>query len=166
MSRIILSFILITIVILIACNSNQFNLSKARKDILEQNTKRIVAMKEGDIDTLMELYADDATILPPNDTMKRGKDAINMFYLLTPRVGNVLDASIVSTEITGSETALYEIGEYELTIKPFESDATQTGNCKYLTIWKHQYDGSWKIYAECWNSEPPNNSLLARQTSD
>ena len=156
MVKYLFSFIIFTTIVLIACDSDGFNISDARKAILEQNIKRITALKEGNIDTLVELYSDDATLLPPNDSIMRGKETIGMYYLLAPRSGKILDASLASTEITGNETVLYEIGEYNFTIKTFESDATHTDIYKYLTVWKYQNDGSWKIYAECWNAEPPN----------
>jgi len=152
MTKYFFSLMILAATFIIACHTADFNLSDARKAILEQNTKRINAVRAGDIDTLLELYTDDASLLPPNDTMKRGKDAINMFYLLTPREGKILDASIVSNEIKGTGNIIYEIGEFNLTIVPFESDATQTNRCKYITIWKHS-DGLWKIYTECWNND-------------
>jgi ketosteroid isomerase-like protein len=165
MKKYFFSLMILAASIIIACQTTNFNLSDARKAILEQNTKRINAMRAGDIDTLLELYTDDATLLPPNDTMKRGKDAINMFYLLTPREGKILDASIISNEIKGTGNTLYEIGEFDLTIAPFESDATQTSRCKYITIWKHS-DGLWKIYAECWNKDESEVRLQLNHAID
>ncbi|MDI6767314.1 MAG: nuclear transport factor 2 family protein [Bacteroidota bacterium] len=166
MGKIILFFNIILISILIlTCNDGNFNLLQARKAILEQNTKRICALKVGDIDTLLELYTDDAILLPPHDTMKHGKREIYMFYLLNPPLGKIIDASIESTEIKGLESPIYEIGEYYLTIKLFDSDATKIDKKKYLAIWEHQTDGSWKIYTECWNSDFNQSYELHNWTS-
>ena len=160
MTKIIIPLIFIVILTLVKCNTHKFNFFEARKSVLEQNTKRVNAIKDGDIDTLMEMYADDATLLPPNDTMKRGKGAISMFYLLQPRSGKVIDTSIASTEIKGGDITCYEIGAYYFLIRPFESDATQIDRGKYLTIWKHQSDGSWKVFTECWNSDIPSTNSI------
>ena len=125
-------------------------------EIVAQNTRWLNAYKDNDIDTLVGLYTDDASLLPPNDTMKRGKSAIRLYFETLPRSGiKVLDASMISDKIITNNSTIYEIGEYTITIKPVDSDASRTDKGKYLTIWKYQSDGSLRMYAECWNSDTP-----------
>jgi ketosteroid isomerase-like protein len=145
---------LIMISIVIGCNTKGTSLSQARKSILEQNTKRVTALRENDIGTLLGLYTEDATLLPPNDTVKKGLQEIKSFYELLPRSGHIIDASIVSNAISGTGDTFYEVGEYHLNIRSFENDATHMATMKYLTIWKYQSDGSFRMFAECWNSDP------------
>jgi len=155
MKRLILGgIILLTIGILIACNSVRLSLSQARKSILEQNTKRVTALRKGDINTLLGLYTDDATLLPPDDTVKKGRVEIKSFYELLPRSGKIVDASIISNAIKGDDNTFYEIGEYHLIIRSFETDATRTATMKYLAVWEYQSDGSLKMFVECWNNDP------------
>ncbi len=129
---------------------------ETRNEIVAQNTRWLNALRDNDIDTLVGLYTDDASLLPPNDTMKRGRSAIRLYFQTLPRSCiKVLDASMISDEITTNNSTIYEIGEYTITIKPVDSDASRTDKGKYLTIWKYQSDGSLRMYAECWNSDTP-----------
>jgi ketosteroid isomerase-like protein len=145
---------LLTVGMVIGCNSYNPSLSQARKSIVEQNTKRVTALRENDIDTLIGLYTEDATLLPPNDTVKKGLLEIKSFYELLPRSGRIVDASIISNSISGTGDTFYEIGEYHFSIRSFENDATHMATMKYLTVWKCQSDGSLRMFAECWNSDP------------
>jgi len=148
------AIVLLTISIVVGCSTKVTSLSEARKSILEQNTKRVTALRENDIDALLGLYTEDATLLPPNDTVKKGRQEIKSFYELMPRAGRIVDASIVSNTISGTGDTFYEIGEYHFNIRSFENDATHMATMKYLTIWKYQSDGSLRMFAECWNSDP------------
>jgi ketosteroid isomerase-like protein len=146
--------VLIMISIVIGCSTKGTSLSEARKSILDQNTKRVAALRTNDIDTLLGLYTEDATLLPPDDTVKKGLQEIKSFYELLPRSGQIIDASIVSNSISGTGDTFYEIGEYHLKIRSFENDATHMTTMKYLTVWKYQSDGSIRMFAECWNNDP------------
>ena len=60
----------------------------------------------------------------------------------------------VKIEVADSGDLAYSLGTWQLKGKdPKGNDVTQTG--KYLTVWKKQKDGSWKVVADTGNVDPP-----------
>ncbi len=47
----------------------------------------------------------------------------------------------------------YTIGTYELTVEQDGAPMVTVG--KYVTLWKKQADGSWKVVVDCFNADGP-----------
>ena len=124
-----------------------------RAKIDAANKAFLDAFNRGDIAAAMGVYTEDATILPPNADMMKGKAAITAFWQGARDMG-VKEAKLETVELTpmGDETAC-EIGKYVLKIHP-EGGAAFTDHGKYMMIWK-LVDGSWKWDSDAWNSSLP-----------
>jgi len=60
----------------------------------------------------------------------------------------------VKIEVADSGDLAYSLGTWQLKGKDQkDNDVTQTG--KYLTVWKKEKDGSWKVVADTGNVDPP-----------
>jgi ketosteroid isomerase-like protein len=60
----------------------------------------------------------------------------------------------VKIEVAKSGDLAYSLGTWQLKGKnPKGEEVEQTG--KYLTVWKRQKDGSWKVMADTGNVDPP-----------
>jgi ketosteroid isomerase-like protein len=60
----------------------------------------------------------------------------------------------VKIEVADSGDLAYSLGTWQLQGKDQKgNDVTQTG--KYITIWKKQKDGSWKVVADTGTVDPP-----------
>jgi uncharacterized protein (TIGR02246 family) len=98
-------------------------------------------------------YADDATVMIPNEPVFRGMD--NIKAVLTPMMQDPNFAlSFKAEKIEVSGILAYTQGTYSQTStardgKPF----VDTG--KFLTVWKKQADGSWKAIEDILNSDLP-----------
>jgi ketosteroid isomerase-like protein len=101
-------------------------------------------------------YADDAVVLPPNDTTATSKESISKAVgdLLTlPSL--TIDWQPVKIEVARSGDIAYARGTYELAYKnPKGKRITDRG--KYLEIWKKRPDGGWKCIVDTWNSDLPS----------
>ena len=128
-------------------------LGDIRAKIDAVNKEFLDAFNRGDIAAAMGVYTEDATILPPNAEMMKGKAAIKAFWQGARDMG-VKEAKLETVELTpmGDETAC-EIGKYVLKIHP-EGGAAFTDHGKYMMIWK-LVDGSWKWDSDAWNSSLP-----------
>lgn len=150
--------VILVITVLISCSSpqrKQLDLAQARKAIKAQNAKWFEAIKQYDIATLLSLYTDDATVMPPNFPMLKGNRQIKAYYERMSIRGVKISKGVMNTlELSGKDSTVYEIGQYIMDIErrdmPMISD---TG--KYNTIWKLQPDGMWRMYADCWNGNKP-----------
>lgn len=107
------------------------------------------------LDGMMSYYAEDAMVLPPNEPLVSGKDAIRK--TLGPMFespGFSLKFQPVKVEAARSGDIGYVQGTYELAMNdPKGNPMTDKG--KYVEVWKKQADGSWKCAVDTFNSDLP-----------
>jgi ketosteroid isomerase-like protein len=102
----------------------------------------------------LSFYADDAIMMPPNETVckdKASREASikNMFAV----PGMSLRFQSQKAEVARAGDLGYATGVYQWKSKdPKGNDYNETG--KYTEVWKKQADGSWKCIADIWNSDP------------
>jgi ketosteroid isomerase-like protein len=98
-------------------------------------------------------YADDATVMMPNEPVFRGADSIKA--VLTPMMQDPNFAlSFKADKIEASGILVYTQGTYSRTTTGRDGKPlVDTG--KYLTVWKKQADGSWKAIEDIFNSDLP-----------
>jgi uncharacterized protein (TIGR02246 family) len=98
-------------------------------------------------------YADDATVMIPNEPAFKGMKDIQAVW--TPMMQDPsFKLSFTTDKVEVSGILGYTQGAYSLTTtarngKPFEDKG------KYLTVWKKQADGSWKALEHIFNSDLP-----------
>ncbi len=102
---------------------------------------------------LMEAYAADAVYMPPHHAAVHGRQAIED-YLRGPMQHGVTDLTYDVTYIRHSGDLAYDVGRYSMTVPQKDSSKRQDKG-KYLTVWKRQADGSWKIVADTFSSDLP-----------
>src|SRR6266852_9558072 len=103
-----------------------------------------------DLDKTVSFYAEDAVVLPPNDTAKTTKDAIRALW--KDLIGSATSVSWTATrvEMAKSGDMACLSGTYELTM----NDGTKDHG-KYCEVWEKQVGGTWKCGADIWNSDLP-----------
>ena len=105
----------------------------------------------GQLDKLIESYADDAVYMPPHHAAVHGRDAIRE-YLRGPLKHGVRDLKYEVTFIKHSGDLAYDVGRYTMTL-PQPDNTRQLDRGKYLTVWRRQSSGEWQIVADCWSSD-------------
>ncbi len=102
-----------------------------------------------DLDKTVSFYADDALVLPPNDTAKTTKDAIRALW--KDLIGSVTSVSWTATrvEMAKSGDMACLSGTYELTMNDGKKD-----HGKYCEVWEKK-GGTWKCGSDIWNSDLP-----------
>jgi uncharacterized protein (TIGR02246 family) len=123
-----------------------------RSAIEAANTRAAAAMIAGDLATATAHYADDAVVMMPNAPKATGKTAIvGMFTGMLAEI-SVKAATFTTDEVLIDGTTAIEIGAYNLTLQPKKGpEIKDTG--KYMTVWKKQADGSWKVVRDISNSD-------------
>lgn len=99
----------------------------------------------------LALYEEDASELPPNQAAVQGKPAIQAWDQAFPPFSNFQEQSL---EIEGRGDLAYDRGTYSLTVTPAGA-APIEDHGKYLTIWRKQAGGLWKISRTMFNSDLP-----------
>ena len=114
---------------------------------------KVAAAKQ--LDGLVAYYADDAIVLPPNEPMATGKEAIRKVWAeLFSVPGVAITWQPTKVEAARSGDIGYSVGTYEITMTDPEGKP-MTDHGKYLSVWKKQADGSWKSVVDTWNSDLP-----------
>jgi uncharacterized protein (TIGR02246 family) len=105
-----------------------------------------------DLDKLVAAYADDAVYMPPHHAAVHGRAAIRD-YLQGPIQHGATDLKYEVTFIRVSGDLAYDVGRYSMNVTHNGSKKEERG--KYLTVWKRQPGGDWKIVADSWSSDLP-----------
>jgi uncharacterized protein (TIGR02246 family) len=108
----------------------------------------------GDLDKVVAPYADDAVYQPPHHAAVHGKNAIRE-YLKGPLLKRAIrDLKYEVTFVKHSGDLAYDVGVFTMTV-PTAQGRDRQDRGKYLTVWRKQTDGEWKIVADCWSSDLP-----------
>ena len=112
------------------------------------------ALMKGDTATLASTYTDDAILMADNAKIAKTHDEIAKTF------GGMLAAMKVTSfaghthDVILANDYVIETGTYEMGIQPKKGPAGNDVG-KYLTIWRKQADGSYKIARDIFNSDGP-----------
>jgi uncharacterized protein (TIGR02246 family) len=101
-------------------------------------------------------YADDALLLSPNQPLVAGRDKIQAgltTLMADPNFALTFQSSHVEAAKGGD--FVYTVGAYARTVSDPKTKQPVTDKGNYLTIWKKQSDGAWKVVTDMDNSELP-----------
>ncbi len=111
------------------------------------------ATAENGLDGWLEYFADDAVIFPERGPAVVGKGAIESFYRDTGFDPRPLRWRPTAARIDAGCGLGYTWGVWTIELRPEGGEAT-TRTGKYLTVWRRQDDGRWKVVADIGNAEP------------
>ena len=117
----------------------------------DQQWEKAVAAK--DLDRSVAVCASNGSMLPPNAPIATGPAAIRkVFESFFALPGFKLTWSPDVAEAAKSGDLGYTRGTYRLSYND-ASGQPVTDKGKYVTVWKKQADGSWKVAADIFNSD-------------
>ena len=128
--------------------------AEVRKWIEKGNSQWVEGFKRGDAALVAEAFAPDAVNVGKDGTVDVGRDAIRertRKYLETSGPATTARADIGDFVVSGD--LAYEWGTSDARFAPKPGGPAKRAG-RYLTCWKKQPDGSWKIFR--------NNSLEAQ----
>ena len=103
-----------------------------------------------DLDKTVSFYADDATVLPPNEPAVASKDGIRNSWKGLIDAVTSMSWTATRVEMAKSGDMACLTGTYELTM----NDGTKDHG-KYCEVWEKKADGKWKCGSDIWNSDLP-----------
>ncbi|MDB5134598.1 MAG: nuclear transport factor 2 family protein [Mucilaginibacter sp.] len=132
----------------IGYESNGQSLSAIKKEIRKDNALYFDLFKKSD-PAIVNLYTDDACLLPPNAGAICGKAALAKDFKDTYAAGQVKGVKFSTLAVYG-DGALYvtEEGSWQV----FGTNDQVIDKGKYLKLWKKTKQG-WKIFRDVFNSD-------------
>lgn len=97
-------------------------------------------------------FTEQGELLPPNGDALQGRAAIQAWSEAFPPFSD-FQASI--TQLDGRGDLAYLRGTYSMTIAPVGAPAPIMDHGKYVSVWRKQADGSWKMTHDIFNSDVP-----------
>lgn len=129
------------------------DLAQVRQAIEAANIKFGEAARSGDTAALVNLYTEDARLLPPNSEMIQGREGVEAYWAGGFQMG-IKNIVLTTVEVMGIGDMVCEIGKAQISIQPEGMDAMED-SAKYLVVWKKGDDGMWKLHVDIWNSSLP-----------
>lgn len=113
------------------------------------------AVTDRNLDQIIGFYADDAVLLPTAEPIVSGKAAIREEWHHILSIPNFQSKSATTRlEVAKGGDMAYSMGTYTA-IMLGENGQSVTEPGKWVSIWKRQPDGSWRIAVETYNTDIP-----------
>src|SRR5215472_490491 len=140
-------FTLITLAVGVIPVSGQYNRfmsdEELRLSLADRNWLKVFAAK--DLEKSVAFCADDGSVLAPNAPIATGKKAIGqLFSAFFALPGFGISWTDTKTEVAKSGELGYTSGTYQFTFNDPSGKAI-VDKGKYVTVWKKQKDGGWKV---------------------
>jgi uncharacterized protein (TIGR02246 family) len=122
--------------------------------IRQKSEAFVAAFNAKQIPQIMDMYAENATFMPPNRPVLRGRDAIRNFYDELLNQMGATNLRLDVSEVVRHGPIAYQAGSYEIEYKP----ATATGSPrdrdrgKYLFVLRN-LGNTWRYEYTVWNSD-------------
>jgi len=112
------------------------------------------AMLADDVDTMLEMYADDAISLPNFGPRLDGVEAFRKNHEQMAAAGvKIKSFTSDPTDVWAVANQVVEIGTYKIAIDMPGAPETVEDVGKYMTVYIREADGALKIKAETWNTD-------------
>ena len=124
-----------------------------RKTIADGYVHWSEAAKAKNVDAILSMYTDDATVLPEDKDAASGKNAIRAFYTdWFAQQDKLVDQKFENINSVQEGDLLIDSTRYSGILTRDGKEVPFKG--KRLVVWKHQFQGPWKILSDTWNRSP------------
>jgi uncharacterized protein (TIGR02246 family) len=123
-----------------------------RQAIDAQRAAFAAAANANDMAAAAALYAEDATVLPPNGPAVTGRLAIEQLLRSFPPIG---DMKLTPVDLVGAADFAVARGVFSMNMMPPGAPAAIADTGKFIELWRRQPDGRWLIAWDMFNSDIP-----------
>ena len=110
------------------------------------------AIVKEDVAAQGSVYADDGIVMMSNMPAWKGRDAIRKGAVDMFAAMDAKDVKFNTQDVDVSGDIAVETGTFSMTLTPKGGKAVEEKG-KYITVWKRQADGTWKIARDISNSD-------------
>ncbi len=149
------SFVALVCVLLVGCRPpEQFDAVAVKGKIEAVNKAYAEVALTGDAAAAASYFDENAVILPSNMPMVKGRAEIEKTMAGWMESGwKMKEFTNTTTSVEGAGDFAIQLGRYFQTFVMDGKVMADTG--KFVTVWRKQVDGSWKIAYDIWNTDIP-----------
>ena len=137
-----------------------------RAEIQKVTAELLAAVNSSDYRRLLAVWSDEGILMPPHHAEVRGRSELEK-YFKERFSGTRFRFSFSSSDIQLAGDVAFERLGYMASSWPAGGSRLVEDAGKGLHVYRRQWDGSWKLALDIWNSDrpvPPNTDwALARQ---
>jgi ketosteroid isomerase-like protein len=160
--RITASLSSVTLLLMVGCSPQpEIDLDAARDALMSADRAWFEAYSasENPPDAFVDELVDDAYLLPPDAPLARGKEAIRAVIAeLEAMPGFSVSWGPEAAQVGNGGDLGYTIGSYEMKMEGPDGPISIDG--KYITVWRKQSDGTWRVTANMFNANGPPNPQM------
>lgn len=128
---------------------------EAAAEIREADMAFEAAARTGNMETAMSMHTDDAMVFPPGQPMVSGQAALRALWTdMMSAPGFSISWQVSGTSAAASGDLGYSWGTAQITMSGPDG-MPMSSQEKYVTIWRKQADGTWKVAVDMFNSNAP-----------
>ena len=149
-------------VLAVACSGqtalpNTPDFAALRSGVDSAANRLLTALRADASDSLLALMADDVVIMPPNETVLRGKAAVRAWYQQFLTQWRTSSLTVTDREVLIGGAWATEVAGFEWTLAPVAGGPPVIDRGSYIQVWHREPDGRWLFSREVWNSKsaPP-----------
>jgi uncharacterized protein (TIGR02246 family) len=124
-----------------------------RKTIADNYMRWTEAAKAKNVDAVLSMYTDDATVLPEDKEAASGKNAVRAFYTdWFAQQDKLVEQKFENINSVQEGGLLIDSTRYSGILLKDGKEIAFKG--KRLVVWKREFQGPWKILSDTWNKSP------------
>jgi uncharacterized protein (TIGR02246 family) len=127
----------------------------ARAAVRAADSTLQAAVASRDLERIAAFYAEDAALLPTAEPMVLGRAAIRAEWAHVLGIPDFRNTAVVRRiDAAESGDLAYSMGTYVATMQG-EDGTRVTEPGKWLSVWRKQADGTWRIVVDTYNTDIP-----------
>ena len=127
-------------------------LTAATQELDTARDVHVAALNAGDADAWAGCFAADGVQMPPNAPANVGMESILGFCRGLLGMFDV-EFSMVPADIEVAGECVIEHGAYDIALTPHAGGEGMQDTGKYVTTYRREVDGAWRISRDIWNSD-------------
>jgi ketosteroid isomerase-like protein len=122
--------------------------------LVQAHNRQVDGFKEANPSLVLDSYADDVVLMPPNEPSILGKAEAEEWLHEYLQHFQIVDIAPIDRNVTLLGDTAIERWAYEVKIRPVSGDDIIRDEGRFLNIWQRR-GGSWLMTQSMWNSVQP-----------